>query len=59
MLETSRAVGAHDYGETRYDQREFKVTAQDEGADPRKVFVIHGRNEIARRGMFEFQRRGR
>lgn len=32
------------------------MTARDEGADPRKVFVIHGRNEIARRGMFEFLR---
>jgi hypothetical protein len=26
------------------------------GADPRKVFVIHGRNEAARRGLFEFLR---
>lgn len=25
-------------------------------ADPRKVFVIHGRNEAARRGLFEFLR---
>lgn len=24
--------------------------------DPRKVFVIHGRNEVARRGMFDFLR---
>ncbi|MFF8931263.1 TIR domain-containing protein [Streptomyces longwoodensis] len=26
------------------------------GADPRKVFVIHGRNEPARKGLFEFLR---
>ncbi|MDF9814137.1 nucleotide-binding protein [Streptomyces sp. SPB162] len=26
------------------------------GADPRKVFVIHGRNDLARRGLFEFLR---
>lgn len=25
-------------------------------AEPRKVFVIHGRNEVARRGMFDFLR---
>ncbi|MBK5990450.1 nucleotide-binding protein [Streptomyces sp. MBT58] len=25
-------------------------------ADPRKVFVIHGRNELARKGLFEFLR---
>ena len=26
------------------------------GADPRKVFVIHGRNEAARKGLFDFLR---
>ncbi|OEV27107.1 nucleotide-binding protein [Streptomyces nanshensis] len=26
------------------------------GVDPRKVFVIHGRNELARKGLFEFLR---
>ncbi|HRE01624.1 MAG TPA: nucleotide-binding protein, partial [Ilumatobacteraceae bacterium] len=25
-------------------------------ADPRKVFVVHGRNALARRGLFEFLR---
>lgn len=31
------------------------MTQSGEG-DPRKVFVIHGRNEVARRGLFEFLR---
>jgi Predicted nucleotide-binding protein containing TIR-like domain len=30
--------------------------AEQAGADPRKVFVIHGRNEFARKGLFEFLR---
>ncbi|MEV6578261.1 nucleotide-binding protein [Streptomyces sp. NPDC051582] len=28
----------------------------EDGTDPRKVFVIHGRNELARKGLFEFLR---
>ena len=31
-------------------------TTEESGADPRKVFVIHGRNEAARRGLFAFLR---
>ena len=30
--------------------------SEGEGADPRKVFVIHGRNELARKGLFAFLR---
>ena len=30
--------------------------AAEGGVDPRKVFVIHGRNEPARKGLFEFLR---
>jgi predicted nucleotide-binding protein len=26
------------------------------GTDPRKVFVIHGRNELARKALFDFLR---
>jgi hypothetical protein len=32
------------------------VTEEQAGADPRKVFVIHGRNDAARRGVFAFLR---
>ncbi|MDP3950091.1 nucleotide-binding protein [Microbacterium sp.] len=32
------------------------MTEDQVGADPRKVFVIHGRNEAARRGVFAFLR---
>ncbi|WP_435204250.1 TIR domain-containing protein [Micromonospora sp. bgisy143] len=32
------------------------MTEKRDGADPRKVFVIHGRNEAARRGLFDFLR---
>jgi hypothetical protein len=32
------------------------VTTEQDGVDPRKVFVIHGRNELARRGIFAFLR---
>lgn len=32
------------------------VSEKDEGADAKKVFVIHGRNEAARRGLFAFLR---
>ena len=32
------------------------MTAVEPGVDPRKVFVIHGRNELARKGLFEFLR---
>lgn len=36
---------------------EVPVVAQnDGGVDPRKVFVIHGRNEQARKGLFDFLR---
>lgn len=32
------------------------MTEERDGADPRKVFVIHGRNEEARKGLFDFLR---
>jgi predicted nucleotide-binding protein len=32
------------------------VSENSNGADPRKVFVIHGRNQAARKGLFEFLR---
>lgn len=35
---------------------EILSTIEESGADPRKVFVIHGRNEAARRGLFAFLR---
>jgi len=40
------------------DQRDERtaVAAETDTVDPRKVFVIHGRNEKARRGLFEFLR---
>ena len=32
------------------------MTEEQSGADPRRVFVIHGRNDAARRGVFAFLR---
>lgn len=56
--EAANVVGRDNYAEAEdtLESKGVQVTAAEPVIDPRKVFVIHGRNEPARKGLFAFLR---